>query len=245
MAVTNKGTRAVVWIIVGLLIVGLMGFSVTNFGGNVTSIGRVGDREIGAQRYYNALQNRLSMLSQQSGQNFTFAQAQLFGVDQQTLQELVTAVAIEDEANSLGLSVGDDEVRAELLRIPAFQGLDGNFDREAYASALRRSNLNERQFEADLRAEISRTLLQGSVLSGVQTPDVYLDTIVSYVGERRNFVWASLTVDDLADPIGDPTDEDLRAYFEANEDDFMLPETRKITYAWITPEMIVDTIDVD
>ncbi len=41
----------VVWSLMGLLIVGLSGFSITNFGGGLTSVGRVGDREIETNTY--------------------------------------------------------------------------------------------------------------------------------------------------------------------------------------------------
>ena len=245
MASANKGTRAVVWVIVGLLIVGLMGFSVTNFGGTVTSVGRVGDREIGVQRYVDNLRGTMNALSQQVGQPITFEQAQLFGVDQQALRQTVTVVAIEAEADKLGLSAGDEQVRTTLLSTPAFQGLDGTFDREAYRETLNRRGVSETLYETDLRAEISRSLVQGAVVSGVDTPPVYTDTLLNFIGERRNFAWATLTVEDLAEPIAEPTDADLMAYFEANEADFMLPETRKITYVWLTPEMIVDTVEVD
>ena len=109
---------------------------------------------------------------------------------------------------------------------------------------MRRSNLSEREFEANIRAEISRTLVQGAAASAVQAPDIYVNTLLNYIGERRNFAWVLLSADDLAEPIPEPTDADLRAFFEANEEDFMLPETRKITYVALTPDMLVDTVEV-
>jgi len=65
---------------------------------------------------------------------------------------------------------------------------------------------------------------------------------MNFIAERRNFAWG--TVSELAEPLADATDEDLTAYFAENEDAFMLPETRQITYAWLTPDMILDTITV-
>ncbi|NNF91392.1 MAG: peptidylprolyl isomerase, partial [Boseongicola sp.] len=37
----------------------------------------------------------------------------------------------------------------------------------------------------------------------------------------------------------------LRAFYDENTQDFTRPETKTITYAWLTPDMIVDQIDVD
>ena len=241
----GTGSKIAVWIILVLLIIGLAGFGATNFGGTVNSIGKVGDRDIDVQRYARDLQNQIAAFSGQIGQNLTFAQAQQFGIDQAVLQQLVSTVALEDEADKLGLSAGDEEVRTQVLSIPAFQGLDGNFDREAYRFTLERNGQTEKQFEDSLRSEIARTLVQGAVASGLQTPDTYVQTLFDFVGERRDFTYATLNIDALETPIVDPTEADLRGYFDANSDDFMLPETRDITYAWVTPDMIVDSIDVD
>ncbi len=238
-------SKAAVWVIVILLIVGLAGFGATNFGGTVSNVGTVGETPIDVNRYARELQQEMNALSAQLGTNVTLAQVQQFGLDRAVLQRMVSTVALENEADALGLSAGDAEVQEQILRIPAFQGLDGSFERENYRYALENAGLNEAQFEANLRAEIARTLLQGAVSSGVAAPPAYIDQIVNYVAERRDFDWAVLDEDALAEPVGAPTDEDLRAYYEANPDDFMLPESKAVTYAWLTPDMIVDDMEID
>ena len=241
----GRGSRAAVWVILILLIVGLAGFGAVNFGGSINSIGKVGDREISVQRYARDLQGQIRAFSAQIGSNVTIAQAQAFGIDRAVLQQLVSTVALENEAAQMGLSAGDEEVRTQILSITSFQGIDGQFDREAYRFALERAGQNESEFEENLRAEIARTLLQGAVASGVTPPDVFVEALFNFIGERRSFTWATLGVDALQTPIAEPNDADLRAYYDANQADFMLPETRDITYVWLTPEMIVDTVEID
>ncbi|MDJ0825159.1 MAG: SurA N-terminal domain-containing protein [Rhodobacter sp.] len=242
---TSKAKNSAAWIIIVLLILGLGGFGVTNFSGNVRSIGTVGDTDIDVNRYARQLQQQINAFSAQMGRQLTLAEARQFGIDQAVLQQLVGTVALENEAAQLGLSVGDEEVRRQVLATPAFQGLDGSFDRLAYSDTLDNSGLNEAQFEDSLRAEVARTMVQGAVGSGLAAPASVVDRILGFAMERRSFTWTELTVDDLADPIAEPSEADLRAYFDANSDDFMLPETRRITYAWLTPDMIVDTIEGD
>lgn len=242
---TGKASKTAVWIIILLLIVGLGGFGVTNFSGNIRSIGTVGETEIGVNRYARELQQQINAFSAQTGQPISFAEAQQFGIDQAVLQQLVTTVALEDEAAEMGLSVGDAQIRDQVLAIPAFQGLDGSFDRLAYRDALDRSGMNETQFEDSLRAEVARSIVQGAVAGGVEAPAAMIDPVVDFALERRSFAWAVLGVEDLAEPVADPTEADLRAYYDANPDEFMLPRTRAITYAWLTPDMIVDSIETD
>ncbi len=246
MAKTKGVTsKTAVWVIVILLIVGLAGFGATNFGGTVRNVGHVGETPIDVNRYARELQQEITAFSAQLGTNMTLAQAQQFGIDRAVLQRIVSTVALENEAAELGLSVGDAVVGRQILEIPAFQGLDGGFDRDAYAFALERAGLSEAEFEADLRAELARSMLQGAVSAGVGAPPAYTDTILTYVAERRDFDWAVLGVEALDAEIAAPGEDDLRAHYEANPDDFMLPETKKITYAALTPDMIVDSIEIN
>ncbi|WP_226780851.1 peptidylprolyl isomerase [Oceaniglobus trochenteri] len=241
----RKTSNIFVWIIVLLLIVGLAGFGAGGFGGTVRSIGKVGDTKIPVDRYAQALQQELRTLEAQTGRRFTLAEAQAFGLDRAVLQQVVATAALEDEADSLGLSVGDEAVRREVLRVPAFQSLSGGFDRDAYESALRRNGQTVAEFEAGIRHDTARSLLQGAVVAGAGTPEVLSDTLYTFARETRDFTYIPLRADDLETPLGEPDDAALQAFYDENHDMFTLPERRRITYAWLSPQMVVDDVEVD
>ena len=241
----KNGNRYFVWIIMILLFVGLLGFGTGGFGGAQQSIGSVGDKEISVAQYQRGLTEQLRAFEAQVGSPVSFAQAQQLGIDQAVVGQLITERTLDNEASTLGLSVGDERVRAEVLRVPAFRDLSGEFDREAYRAALERTGLNERDFETSIREEISRTMLQGAVVGGIPGPAAYADAIVQFVGEARSVTWAAVSADDLTTPLAGATDADLSAFYDANPDDFTAPEQREITFAWLTPEMIQDELTVD
>ena len=241
----KKASNIVVWVILALLIVGLAGFGATNFGGNVRSIGAVGDTEITVNRYARELEQELRSLQAQTGQSINLSQAQSFGVDRAVLQRLVGAAALENETKRLGISVGDAEVQRQVLATPAFQGLDGKFDREAYEFTLDRSGLTPAGFEEDVRMDVARNILQAAISGGVAAPQVFADTLIGYVGERRSFSWAKLDRSALTTALPEPTEQDLQAHYAANIDAFALPETRDITYIWLSPDQIVDQVEVE
>ena len=240
-SISNK----LVWVLMGLLILSLGGFGITNLGGTINNVGEVDGKPITVSTYARAVQQELSNIQAQTGQQITFQQAQLFGLNQQVLGQLVTQRALDAEAERLGLSIGDENVRNELLNIPAFQGLDGSFDREAYSFALDNAGLNEGQFEQSLREGAATTLLQSAVSAGVEMPGVYADTLLAYLGETRNFTMAALTEANLTEDIPAPTTEQLQGFYDTNTADFMRPATRDITYAWLTPAMIIDSVEID
>jgi peptidyl-prolyl cis-trans isomerase D len=243
MAKSSSMSKTAVWILLGLLILGLAGFGATNMGGSIRNVGYVGDKPISTQSYFLALQRQMNQIREQTQDTVTFADLQDFGLDQAVLQRLVMMRALDHEATEMGLSVGDAHIRDQILSIDAFQSVDGNFDREAYAFALERQGLSEAEFESSLRDETARTLLQSAIVNGVQMPEVFATTLVEYAGEMRSFTWARL--DPASVSVEPPTEEDLRAYFEANTDQFMLPVTKRITYARLTPEMLADDVELD
>ncbi|MEO1153309.1 MAG: SurA N-terminal domain-containing protein [Pseudomonadota bacterium] len=241
----GQASRFFVWIILGLLIVGLAGFGATNFGGSVRVLGTVGDEEIETDAYARELQQELRALTAQFGQAVPFAQAQQFGIDRTVLSRLVNRAALDNETRAIGLSVGDEVVGEQVLEIPAFRGLDGSFDRDAYSFTLQQSGMTVAEFEDQVRDDTSRTLLQSAVVGGVSAPETFTQTIFDWARERRDITWARLTEADLAEPIAEPSEEDLQGYYEANEALFTLAEERAITYAWLTPDMILDTVEID
>ncbi|MGO4915061.1 SurA N-terminal domain-containing protein [Pseudogemmobacter sp. W21_MBD1_M6] len=241
----KKSGNILVWILMVLLVVGLGGFGVGNFGGAVQTIGKVGDQDITTGAYGRELQQEMRAIEAQTGQSMTLSQAQQFGIDQAVIQRLVSNAALDDEARTIGVSVGDEKVREQVLAIPAFRNLDGSFDRDAYRQSLSRAGMTEPEFEAGIRSDTTRSLMQGAVAGGIVPADTYINTLLSYVGERRSFTWARFDDSTLPEPIAAPTQHQLTAYYTANAPQFTLPESKRITYVWLAPEMILDSTPVD
>lgn len=241
----SKTSKTAVWILMGLLILGLGGFGATSLTGTVRTVGTVGDKDISVDDYARALQEELRALEAQTGQSLPFAQAQAFGIDRMVLSRLSTTRSLDAENERLGISIGDENLAKELMNIPSFQGLDGSFDRDAYSFAIDQAGMNESQFEDSVREDTVRSLLQGAVVSGLVMPDVYADTVIKFVAEERDFTWSKLTADNLTRPVAAPTEAEVEAYYTKNQDRFMLPATRQVTYAWLSPEMIIDQVEVD
>lgn len=242
---TKSKNRYFLWIIMGLLTVGLLGFGTGGVGGNIRTIGSVGDKDITVTQYQRTMREQLTALSGQAGRTIGFQEAQSIGLDQAVIGQIVTERSLDNEVANLGVSVGDERVREEVLRVPAFRGISGDFDREAYRFTLQQSGLTEATFETSIRDEISRTMLQGAVVGGVPTPDAYAEALAQFIGETRAITWATVTADDLTTPVAGATDADLQAFYDENPDMFTSLEKRDITYAWLTPDMIQDQIEID
>lgn len=243
----SKGStsKTLVWILMAMLIFGLGGFGITNLSGSVRSVGDVGGKEIDINQYARALQQEMRAVEAQIGRSVSFLEAQSAGLDRQVLGQLVTARAMDAENARMGLSIGDENLRKELLRISAFQNADGTFNREAYRYSLEQTGTSEAEFEDSVREDTSRSLLQAAVVSGLAMPNTYADVLLNFIGEQRSIELARLSAEDLAYPVAAPGEDQLRAYYENNIDQFTLPAMRQITYAWLSPDMLIDEVEVD
>ena len=241
----GKAQETAVWILMGMLILGLGGFGVTSFSGGVKKIGSVGSTDISTDDYARALRSQVSALSQQIGKQLSMQEALSFGIDKQVIQSVINRAALDNEAQRAGLSVGDDVVAAEIMKMDSFKGASGTFDREAYRMTLDRNRLSEAEFEANLRHDISRELLQGAVGGGFAAPKPMTDTLYNWVAERRGFSMLRLTEADLAVPVAEPTDAELKAHYDAHIDRFTKPEAKRITYAALLPDAIAKDQPVD
>lgn len=241
----KKLSKTFVWILMGMLIVGLAGFGAVNFTSSSSSVAQVGDEEVSIGSYVRELQREQRALQAQTGQAVTMAQMSAFGMDRMVLGRLISLAALDHEARQLGLSIGDDNLIEELSAIDAFKNVSGGFDREAYRFALRNAGLTEKEFEDDLRREAARTMVQNAMLSGTKMPATLTETLTSFIGARRSFSYVQLNAADIALTAEAPSDADLQAFYEANQDQFMLPETKVITYAALRPSTLLDEIEVD
>ena len=246
MAKKNSAQNILMWALMAMLIAGLGGFGIDGFlSQRVTAIGTVGGRDIDAQAYARALQAEMRSFSQQVGQNVSFEQARAFGIDVGVRAQMVTQAALENEAERIGISVGDQNVQRTLTSISAFQGPGGGFDMSTYRFQLENTGQTAAAFEEDVRRDAARGILQAATAAGIETPANLRAAVVEFYATRHQFDLFTLTEADLDTPIGTPDETAIQAYYEANIDDFTAPELRAITYAWLTPEMLLDSVEID
>jgi peptidyl-prolyl cis-trans isomerase D len=245
MAARASLSKTFVWIILALLILGLAGFGATNLSGTIRTVGHVGDKYIDVDDYARSLQQEIRAIEAQTGQALPFDQALSLGLDRAVLSRLVTTRALDNEAAQLGLSIGDENLREQIVQIPAFSGVDGQFDREGYRFLLEQRGMTEARFEESIRDESARTLLQAAMVTGVDMPETFTETLMTYVGQRRSFTWTTLDRSKLETSLASASESQITQHYEENIDRFSLPETKQITYAMLTPDMILDQVEVD
>ena len=238
-------SKIFVWILLGFLFVGLIGFGTGNLSGNVKTIGKIGDTDITVNQYVRALQSELRNTSQQFGQQLTLQQLQAFGIQQRVLSRLVTDKLLENEATKLSLSVDDNSVRDNIISLNAFKGPDGAFNQDAYNYALENAGYTSAEFEEEIRAETARNILSQSILSGNTINKIQAELLAAFLLEARSFNIQVLTADSVDFIAQNPTDLELQEFLDKNTEQYTVPESKMISYAILEPEMLADSVPID
>ena len=236
-------SKIFVWILLGFLFVGLIGFGTGNLSGNIKTIGKIGETDITVNQYVRALQTELRNTSQQFGQQLTFQQLQAFGIQQRVLARIVTDKLLENEALKLSLSVNDKTVRDNIVSLSAFKGPDGSFNQDAYNFALETAGYTKAEFEEEIRAETARNILSQGILSGNVINNLQAEIMASFLLEKRSFNVQILKPGSFKFSIKEPTDEELALFLEENIENYTVPQGKIITYAILEPAMLLDEID--
>ncbi|MRX50338.1 peptidylprolyl isomerase [Paracoccus sp. S-4012] len=243
--VRRRGKSLINWILVGLLLLGLGGWGVTSFtGGSRQAIGSVGSVDITAGEYARALGAEIDAITAQTGERLTGEEARGFGLPQAVQSRLIASAALEAEAREIGLSVGDARVAAQIMQAPAFSGF-GSFDPAVYADVLRRQGMTVADFEQNLRMDEAGQLLQQAIAGGVAAPTGAVEAATGWLTETRDLSWMEITPALLTEAVAPPDEAALQAWWQANPERFTASETRTITYAWVTPEMLEPTVQLD
>ncbi len=240
--------RAGSWIVKVLLMLLVLSFAIWGIGdvflggGQNPAVAKVGDTEITATELNEAFNRALTNLQRRLGTDIDRDQAIRLGLLQQTLQDLVRQRLIALEAREMGLAVADDTLREMITENPTFQ-TGGRFDRSRFEQLLFASGLTEDGFLASLRQDVLRASLTGSLIAPVVAPKALVDAVYRYRNEQRRGHYVLVKKDTITD-IPEPTEEDLAAFHEDNQDKFRAPEYRKIAFVIIEPEDLVSEIEV-
>lgn len=230
----SKIGLAITFAFIALIALAFASSDVSNTGafGGVSGGDRVavvGDEKIGTAELNARMQ---AVLTQLRAENPTMTMAgfvQQDGLDQ-VLNQLVDRTAISAYARKYGLRAGDNLVNSEIIQLPAFRGPNGNFSQEIYQQALRQQGLTDALVRADFGdGLLAQQLLQPAMVAP-KFPNAVARRYAALLKEARQGSIAFVPSGAFL-PEGDPTDQQLSAYYEKNRGKYIRPERRVIRYA--------------
>lgn len=158
------------------------------------------------------------------------------GLDR-VLDQILQRTALSEYAHREGLRAGKRLVDSELVQIPAFQGIDGKFDRNAFLAALRQRGLSEELVRTDVAAGLYARQMLIPANYATAVPFSLAQQYAMLLKERRKGAIAVLPSGAYA-PKVDPGAALLNGFYTAHRTDYLRPERRVIRYATFGEESV-------
>ena len=194
----------------------------------------IGNQQITVGQFRAVYLRQLQSYQAQSGDEVTAEILQSMGVDRQILQQMIDEYAGLQEAERLGVTVTDAEVRERIVSFPAFQQ-NGQFIGEpAYVQVLRQQTppTTPVDFEEEIRRSLMLERLQTAVTTWITVTDEDLQREHVRRTEKIHVSTISFRADDFREGI-EATDDDVAALFEENATDYTVPEKRRLRFVLI------------
>lgn len=233
-----------------LLAVIILSFVLTGVGGYLFSSGvndaaEVNGYKISRSQLEQTYQQRRAQLQQDMGENFAALASSEEGqklIRQQALDLLINQALLDQFAQNLGISAGDQQIRDAIFALPYFQ-TDGKFDNKKYVDLLKGNNI-----DADAFAEgIRQNLINQQLKFSIQGTDFALDSEVKeFAGlmlQSRNVRLASLDIQPFLEKET-ASDEEVKAFYEQNNQMFIAPEQFKISYIQLNAQKDFNKINI-
>ncbi len=209
-----------------------------------TRVAKVGDTEITAQSFADALRREQSRITRQSGQFISYDTLRAAGIDRGILARLIRDAAFDEELAALGIAAPDQAVADAIRANPSFQGLGGQFSQPQYLLFLAQQGFSAAGFEELTRTVLSQQVLAETAEAAILPAPGAGARIAAYRGESRGVTMLSLTLGMAPDP-GPPDEGALRAFYEANAPMFTEPERRWGEYLHIDAARLREELTPD
>lgn len=151
---------------------------------------------------------------------------------------------IRQAKEEFGVHPGEEEISTYIRSLRAFADKDGKFDENAYRSFVEKGIGRLGMTETDLRDLASDVLasqkINAIVGSGLGMNREVVAQNLALDNEQVEGSLASLSIYPYEAKI-EPTDEEIKAYWETIQDAFTTEPLRKFTYIIATPDMPADT----
>lgn len=244
MRESMKYLQWTLWLVVAVFVL----FIFFDFGGfgpgatgavsrNAASVGNMGISMQDFEREYRGLEDRMR---QQLGANYD---PEVFGsrIPAQALDRLVTQRILAAEAESLGISVTDEELREAIRAIPGLTDEGGRFiGKEAYSRALRNMGYTPESFERALREDLLVQRLNDAMRRGVFIPAAEIERNDRERSERVALRFLELPWGEVGQVQVDDTE--VASYFADHREEFRLPERRVVDFLVVEQGKLLESI---
>jgi peptidyl-prolyl cis-trans isomerase D len=197
-------------------------------GGRPDVIANVDGRAISLREFQRAYENMKNAYREIYKERLTPDLLEKMNLREQTLDQLVQTRLLEAEAERIGFTASDDEVRQEITKVEAFQE-HGSFAQDRYIRLLRYLRLTPGEFEEEQRSQLLIKKLQRLIEDATQVSDDQLKDLFQFSREKVSLNFVKIASADLLNDVVVEAKE-VEDYYNTHRESFRQPERVKFVY---------------
>lgn len=159
------------------------------------------------------------------------------GAFEEIVRQLTALKAMTSFGREQGIAASKRMVDGEIASIPAFHGLSGRFDPQAFRAALQRENITEQQLRDDVAASLIQRQILLPVGGNAKVPVGIAQQYASLLLEQRTGSVGLVPSEAMATGA-EPTQAEINAFYRDQQARYVIPERRVLRYAMIGPDQV-------
>lgn len=233
----------IAWVIVSLIILTFALFGIDQYaqGDKIVVVAEVNGEEVTANEFLSLYDRQKNRLKNQFGDMYDQV------VDDTELRDQVMDALVESEviqqwASDHNMRVSDAQVFAMIESAPVFQK-DGQFDKQLYQDILMRNGLNIARFEYEQRRFMVETQNRQLTMASAIATDQQVKNLAALQFQQRQV--NTLRIDQR--PFMEqavPTAAEIESYYQANQDQYRVPEKVSIQYVLLSQADLAEKVEV-
>jgi peptidyl-prolyl cis-trans isomerase D len=204
-------------------------------------VAKVGTTTITTREYNAALQQQLDQVRQAMGEQADMSKVDTPEARKQLLDNIISRKVLEQHASESNVSVSRKAVFDALNSNPMLKKDDGTFDEVRYKALIQAQGQTPEVFEAQISKDMASRLMiealaQSAISSSAISSKVAALTEQVRVAKALNFK----TTEFLAK--AQPTDEQVKTYYDKNQAQFKTEESAKVEYLVLNADALAGQI---
>jgi peptidyl-prolyl cis-trans isomerase D len=202
--------------------------------GRETALASVGNKKITVGEYQEAYKNMLQFYRNIYQGQLTDEIIRQMGLKQKALENLIDREVLLQEAARMKLAATAEEVRANIMKTPAFQE-NNSFSQQNYERTLRYYGISTADFEMNQEKELIIKKLEDLVKSAVRVSDQELREQFLIENEKLAIEYLALKAETIKETPA-ITPAEIENYYKKHSEEFRLPAAAKAHYILFNPE---------
>ncbi len=233
----GKAGKFLTYIIFGLIIISFSLWGVESYISNIgrsSGVAKVDGQNITQEEFNFAFRNQMDQMREMLGQNYDPVMVDNPQARANVLDGMVNRQVLAATAKKVGLTVTDEQLRNSIEAIPAFQD-NGKFSLTRFQTYARNRGMTDVMFEEQIRQDNLLQQMRDTITTTAIVPKFQVEGFVKLSEQQREVSVATIAPSEFATQVK-LDDKAVKAYYDANPNEFKNPEQVKVEYVMLSSE---------